>query len=292
MKRLIIAVLIIGLLAVCAAEAYFRYVHASPDSMLPHAYQNWFDHYFSTNSRGFRDEESFNENSILVVGNGVTAGMGIENVQDRYTEVLAAHLDREVINLGVIKTSPERQRYMLDSFQNPEVILWQISLDDIEETALKFKQAWTPPLPDAPLIVDDFSLLNFLYWRNVTPPTTYNNQTYPEWLYALYDNVVVWEVHAALINAFLDEVETSGARLIVVIFPSLRDPNPVNSVAYIDRVAGVIEGRGYTDILKLYDDFAARGITESSVSPRVPYPNVEFHRYLGDKLYESYFRLP
>jgi hypothetical protein len=290
MKRPIFAILVIGILALFAVEGYFRYGYTSPD--LP----NWADRYFVTNSLGFRDieRESFDKNSVLVIGNGVTAGWGIADTKDRYTEILAQHLEKSVLNLGVIKTSPERQRYILIQYplKSPDVIIWQISLDDIEETALKFNQSWTPTLAEPPSWVNGSALLNFLYWRNVEPPTVYNNQTYPEWLYALYDNVVVWEAHAAQMNAFMDVVEKSGARLIVVIFPSLRDSNPVNSVGYVDRVAGVIEQRGYSEILKLYDDFAAKGVSESSISARVPYPNEKFHQHLGDKLYELYFAQP
>jgi hypothetical protein len=105
------------------------------------------------------------------------------------------------------------------------------------------------------------------------------------WLYSLYDNVAVWEIHRKQIEEFIDVVESKHARLIVIIFPSLVDPS--GSIPYVRRVAQVFEARGYhDDIIELLDQAEAAPLNDRIASSRDGHPGPVFSRTVAKILYE------
>lgn len=300
LMRVIVAVYGVLVLALLLGEGYFRYAHSAVDWPFVYAAQNWYAQHIDTNSYGFRDRDwtpnDFDGQQIIVVlGDDLTVGMGVGDVSQRYTDVLADLIgpDAAVINAGVAGSSTRQQ---LDTLQalpvTPDVLIWQIHLDDIADAALRHTTEWLQPMPDMPPLAQDSALANHMFWT-LTPRTfdmmTYNDQTFYQWAYAQYDNIVVWETQQAQMHALLDHVEASGARLITLIMPDLEDPNPVNTIPYVDRVAGVLADRGFTDGVRLYNNVAALGRASLLASERVFYANADFHRHLGAMLYDRFF---
>lgn len=287
-------------LALAAGEVYFRYFHAESTTICALACQNWKARYWRENALGFRDREwtpnDWNgRTSILVVGDSFTAGSGIAHPADRFPDVLAAHLGTAyaVINLGVVGATTPRELQTLQAYplQNPDVVILQYYLNDIDDAALA--QGYDPQIGlsmDVPAWINESYLANYAYWgiSNYLRATEQNMaQTYRQWSYSMYDNPIVWEIHRQQLEDFIAYVDSIGARLIVVIFPNMLDP--FGSIAYVDRVAQVFDDSGHTAVLKLFDVVDAWEINARVVSLGDPHPSAAFSRHVGDLLYERYF---
>ncbi|MCC6612896.1 MAG: SGNH/GDSL hydrolase family protein [Anaerolineae bacterium] len=271
-----------------AGELYFRYFYADTEGRL--ASNNWMDRYWQVNAWGYRDREWTaadwqGKTTVAIAGDSLTAGWGINDPADRFSDVLATHLgaDYAVFNLGVPGTSTPEQLDALKALPvQPNIVILQYFLNDIDYASLS--QGLNLNIVDTPEIARESHLANFLYARL----TAGFDAHYWQARYAAYDNLVLWDVHERELNAFADYVDSIGARLIVVIFPNLQDP--VTSIAYVDRVAQVFEARGVTDILKLYDVAAAWPPEDVIVSARDAHPSIALHHYVGDTLYELFFQ--
>ncbi len=289
------------LLLLAAGELYFRYLYAESGWSFTLAFRNWEDRYLIRNSLGFRDREwtpddYAGKQTVLVLGDSFSVGWGVENVEERYSNVLGQMLgdDYAVINIAIGGSTTRQELDILRRYplQNPDIVLWQYYLNDIDDAALSINERWYPTLPtDTPQwIYGESYLANFLYWRLVpvfTPVDASDGLTYWQWSYRTYDNSTIWAIHEQEINDLINYVDGMGARLIVVIFPNLQDP--VGSIAYVDRVAQAIAATGHDEILTLYGDVAALGSENVIVSRRDAHPNAMFHRHVAQRIYETFF---
>jgi hypothetical protein len=284
------------------AEWFMRYAVA--DSATPMQWtlagQNWMRRYIQRNSLGYRDrewtlDELQTRKSVLVIGDSFAEGWGIENPADRFSGVLGEKLGDAyaVVNLGVGGTSTLDQLQILQNYpyQQPDVIIWQYLLNDIYVAAESNGYPWNVPVPAVPALAQESHLANYLYWRFYTPnlyrdPNT--GLTQWEWLYSAYDNAYIWGIHKTEINRLIDYVDSTGARLITVIFPNMEDP--VGSIPYVDRVAQAIEERGHTDILKLFETAASWPLETRLVSSRDAHPSAAFNHEVAELLYERFFQ--
>ncbi|MAS36596.1 MAG: hypothetical protein CL610_21505 [Anaerolineaceae bacterium] len=282
-------------------ELFMRYAVA--DSATPMQWtlagKNWIDRYIQRNSLGYRDrewslEELAARQTVLVVGDSFTEGWGIDNPADRFSDVLGQMLgdDYAVVNLGLGGTSTLDHLNMLQDYpyQQPNMIIWQYLLNDIYVAAESNGYSWNIPVPEVPPLAQESYLANFIYWRFYTPNLYRDPQTglsQWEWLFNAYDNSYIWGIHHNEIDRLLDYVERLDARLVTVIFPNMDDP--AGSIPYVDRVAQAIEARGYTDILKLFDDVAAWDPAARVVSSRDAHPSAAFNRHVAQRLYDDFF---
>jgi hypothetical protein len=280
-----------------AGELFFRFAHAESDGLPTLASQNWLARYWQKNSAGYRDTEWDantwnNRERVLVVGDSFAAGWGIDDPSDRFSDVLATQLGDTfaVINLGMPGASTVEEIQHLRDFPlaDPDVVVLQYYLNDIENAALSIGlDPGLNPAADIPAWASESYLGNFLYWRwiGLFRPTQEGTQAYWEWLYGMYDNTTVWDIHTQQLTAFYDEVIERDASLIVVIFPNLLDP--VGSIPYVDRVAQFFESQGMPNshIIKLFDVAAQMSASERIVSRRDAHASVSLHRYVGQQLF-------
>ena len=275
-------------LVLMAGEVYFRYFHVDTDGRL--ASNNWMARYWRTNAQGFRDRDWMQtdwagKTTIAAVGDSLTAGWGIENPADRFTDVLATHLgnDYAVFNLGVPgQSTPEELNSLhIAPDSKPDVVILQYFLNDIDYATLTL--GLQPPQSNMPALAEDSYLANYLYALS----NSGFGVDYWATEYANYDNFAIWNVHEQELNDFIDYIESIHARLIVVIFPNLQDP--VRSVAYVDRVAQVFEARNQHEILKLYDEVATWSPEKIIVSPHDAHPSIAFQHRVGDMIYQQFF---
>lgn len=285
--------LILGL-----GEVYFRFFYAD---IMGHCFslscQNWSRRYWHLNSLGYRDREWVEQdwqdrNTLLVVGDSFTAGLGIDDPSDRYGDVLGSMLgeDYAVMNLGELAMSTPEELANLQAYpvNRPDVVILQYFLNDIEHAALS--QGFQPNLaiisPSG--VINESFLLNFVYWRFYFGTNTENlGRRHWDWNYAQYDNYVIWDIHRAELQAFIDYVDSINARLIVVIFPNMSEP--YRSISYVDRVAQVFYDSGHNDVLKLFDAAEAFSIEDRVVSAFDSHASAAFNRYVGQLLYEQFF---
>jgi lysophospholipase L1-like esterase len=289
-------------LILSAGELYFRYVYADSGWSFTLAHQNWERRYWQTNSRGFRDREWTPQDwqgktIVTVLGDSFAAGWGVNEPADRFPDVLARLLgeDYAVINLAMPGKSTRSELQILkdNPTPKPDIVILQYFLNDIEDASAGIGRFWEADFSFAipPQLVQESYLVNFIYWRLYPlfgQVTTTFEGSYWQWEYDSYDNFRIWDLHRQEIDNFIDYVDSIGARLIVVIFPNMEDS--LTSIAYVDRVAQAFEAKGETEILRLYDDVAAWKMEDAVVSPRDAHPSAAFHRYVGQKIYEMFFR--
>jgi hypothetical protein len=280
------------MLVLTAGELYFRFVHAAPEGL--RARENWMARYWQTNSLGFRDREWTpadwaGKKTVVVLGDSFTAGWGLPNPADRFGDVLARKLGDSyaVINLGVpgAATRQELKRLQDYPLKQPDVVILQYFLNDIEDAALSVGQY--QQFPQAPAWVKESYLANFFFALQ----TSGFGPDYWRWEFAAYDNYAIWDIHRQELEDFSAYTDRIGARLLVVIFPNLQAP--FHSIPYVDRVAQVFEAKGKGgQVLKLFDAAEAMPIAERIVSPRDAHPSAQFHRLVGELLYERFFAAP
>ena len=289
-------------LMLVAGEGYFRYVYAESDGLPTLASQNWLAKYWHTNALGYRDtdwqaSDLAGKKTILVAGDSFTAGWGIANPEDRFGNVLASKLGTQyaVINIGKPGASTAEE---IDNIKNypldrVDTVILQYYLNDIENAALSIGlDPKLDPTKDMPTWVNESYLTNFIYWRLVArfKPEQQGTQTYWGWLYSMYDNSTVWDIHQKQLKDLEAVVSKKGARLVVVIFPNMLDP--FSSIPYVDRVAQAFEAQGIPSdsIIKLFDDAAAMPLAQRVVSERDAHASALFNKLVGDKLYERIYK--
>jgi hypothetical protein len=290
---------VVVVLLLAGGELYFRYGYADSRMEFALTKDNWSNRYVQNNSLGYRDREwplkTLKEREVVfAVGDSFTQGWGINDPAARFTDVLATKLGDgyAVVNLGIAGRSTINELAAMEKYpyQPPDVILWQYFINDIDIAAKSNGTPWEPNVPSIPQIAQESYLASFLFWRlNESALYVNSNDNLSEWdyYYAAYDNSVIWAIHQDEIDRMIAYANDSDARLIVVIFPNMRDP--VRSVAYVDRVAQYMESQGVTDILKLYDAAAAWKIEDRLVSNVDSHASAAFSRYVGELIYDGFF---
>ena len=297
--RLLVTYLSLVML-LAAGEVFFRYAYAESGWGFTLAYQNWEDRFWKNNSLGFRDREWTpadwqHKTTIMILGDSFSAGWGIENPVDRYPDVLASMLgeDYAVVNVSRPGGTPERELTWAKDYplKNPDIIIYQYYLNDIDDAALRIDDKWIPQFPEPPHWIHRESYLaNFLCWRIVPIISTVNapdGQSYWEWNDATYRNFVIFDIHRQELQAIMDYADSLHARLIVVIFPNMNDP--ANSLGHTDGVAKVFTDNGYNDILNLVHEAAAWNPKDSTVSSRDAHPSTAFHHRVAELIYQEFF---
>lgn len=292
-------VMVVALLV--GAELYLRYGYADSRMELGLHGQNWSERYIERNSLGYRDDEWTPEElaarqTIFVIGDSFTEGWGINDVNDRYTDVLQARLGDEyaVVEIARAGQATEAQQRGFDSYpyREPDVVIWQYFPNDIEVAAQSNGMPWEYDAPPIPPIAEESYLASFIYWRAVYDRLFVNvvdGRTEWEYHYAAYDNPYIWEIHQAEIARLTESIEATGARLIVVIFPNMVDP--FSSIPYVDRVEQYFNTLGVTEILKLTDEAAAWSLDERIVSHYDSHASAAFSRRVGEMIYERFFEM-
>jgi hypothetical protein len=162
----------------------------------------------------------------------------------------------------------------------------QYFINDINSVMLDMKML--PEMRHSPAWANESYFLNFMYKRLISlyvdPKFNYD---WWEENYAAYDNPIAWKAHRAEIEAYIAYVDSIGARLVVVIFPNLLDPERSNK--YTRQVARVFRESGHNDILDVTGALKAWKPSDRIVSKRDTHPSIALHQYVGKTLYQQYF---
>jgi hypothetical protein len=281
------------------AELYLRYGYADSRMELALYGGNWSNRYIQRNSLGYRDEEWTVEEldsrqTIFVLGDSFTEGWGINDPADRYTEVLQQLLgdDYAVVEIARAGQATEAQQRNFENYpyRTPDIVIWQYFPNDIEVAAQSNGMPWEYDAPPIPPLAEESYLASFIYWRtNYDKLFTNVIDGRGEWEYhyAAYDNPYIWDIHKTEIKHLIETINTTGAHLIVVIFPNMVDP--VSSIPYVDRVQQAFNEFGVTDVLKLTDEAAAWALSERIVSHYDTHASVAFNHRVGQMIYDQFF---
>lgn len=201
-----------------------------------HASRLWFKMYWKPiNLYGYRDDNIQQDSlkkTYFFVGDSFTAGFGIKNVKDRYSDLVSENRpDINVYNLGICAIDTEREfRYMEDfvhkSSVKPDKIFLQYYGNDIDIAAMNnlvSLKGFFTPYSDVPAflnpVVRSSYFLNYFYW--IFPRN--DSVNYWDFLEEAYRSEKTLHAHYNDLTRFADFANDHSAELVIILFPFLQD---------------------------------------------------------------------
>lgn len=237
-------------------EAIFMFIPRSHNYDYTLASKLWEAKYWKPiNSLGFRDKEPGNKNSvILFVGDSFTAGDGLESVNDRFSNIVGAEMNKKekkytIINIGRkgLQTKEEfvaMKNFLYATIIKPQIIVLQYYGNDIanvaQENGLIFKGSFLYANVNKVLIpvISNSYFINYLYWLH---SQDYITEPYITFLAKCYSNHNVLSKHKEEIMLFVNYAKENSIKLIVVVFPLLQDIERSDSM-YVNDIVDFLKG--------------------------------------------------
>ena len=296
----------LGVVAI-AAESYLRFVYIDTDSFgmsLPA--RRWFAVYTKLNSQGCRDiewtiEKPEQTRRIAFVGDSFTYGWGIERVEERFTELLAARFVAEwagpVQVMNVAKpgwgTSGQRPAIqdLIVSYGVDEVVLCYVP-NDIERL-LPISRDFNPIHPPEPTFFDPDSscLLDYLY-RTLWIPRVATVSGYHDWLAEGFAREDIWRQHQGQLGDVIGYCRDREVTFRVVLLPFIRtsgtkfEPQTLHS--HLQRFFEA-NGVDVLDLLPTIKDLDPAGLM---VNGHDAHPNEWAHQLYAEAIWKAFYASP
>lgn len=258
------------------------------------ASQAWFLKHWELNEEGYRDgpyekEKIEGKRKVMVLGDSFVAGHGIEDPEDRFSNILARKLSdyNRVFNLGVGGSDVLDAYHRLKDFPyTPDFLIFSYYPNDIEQDGERagLEIARARSYSDLPLPLRYFFrrsyLLNNIYWRYPHGEEMAGFKTYVEQCYA---DSSVMNLHKAHLDSLVDHAETLGIPMLAIVWPFLERVEW--SEFATQPILEYFEERGvYTfDVRNMVLD---RPVEDLIVNSNDSHPNQELNAELADSLYE------
>lgn len=261
------------------------------------ASKRWFEeHWRPINRFGLRDPEIDPDalartRRLVVLGDSLAAGHGIEDADRRASGVLRARLAPEwsVVTLASPGWSTPQETEALRGFPWPPeiVVLWWYP-NDIQEAAAAHGVRIAPDLRVEPpllsLPVERSYLVNYWYWRLRLRFGKDLLGVFDRFLVASYDDPRIWADYEGELDALVAAVRDRRARLLVVVSPELS--NIAGTARYGERVVSFFRSRGIPT-LDLAAAYAGRDRASLVVSALDVHPNEAVHADVAARVLEA-----
>lgn len=279
-------------------EILFATVFITPQGLnFTLASQRWFEKYWNPiNSFGYRDyEHDWNiitaDNLLFVVGDSFATGHGLQNISDRFANVLAEKLDDSWEVVVIAKNGwdiTDEYNALVSYPKKPKKIILSHYINDIHSAAeacgfqIPYNIKW-PPSAIQPLINKSY-FLNFLYWRTIGKPVS-GRDSYVKFIQKSYNDKQVWETHKKDLLNIIAYADTAGADIDFIVWPSLLDFEQSSGAVY--KVCEFLETNNIDvlDVAARFKDRAGRQLTVNSMDA---HPNENVHAEVADLLYTEY----
>lgn len=252
----------------------------------------WFRRHWRLNELGYRgrvwtDDDLKHRKLVLVAGDSLTVGHGIEDVADTYCTRLGERLGPvyRTVNMGVNGADTRTELVRLEMFPTrPHAIVLQYFGNDIiegaKQTPLEAPQ-FTPYISLPRWLINLVSrsyLVNFLYWS--LPRADLD--AFWTYVYNTYRRPDLRARHARELRAVAAHARRLKVPLVVVLFPYLHDLP--GSDLYLPWVREIFESEGVPvlDVTPLVRDLP---VAARVVGPNDMHPSRAVHRLVGDALY-------
>lgn len=283
-------------------EGYFRYVYDDSDGLgFLKVNERWHKRHVVFNNFFFRDRD-FQEDKkegvlrIGVLGDSITQGDGIKDVNNRFSNLLEKKLrdtgfNVEVYNLGKAgyDTQTEIEVYNNIKHLNFDLIIWEYFINDIQP---KDKSTGTPIIAQnshraklLEFISNRSFFLDFLYWRFST--------VYDKTITALhsadvnqYKNQFVLAQHKKDTTDFIKSLKKENRKVIVIMFPSisfLGDNYPV----FTNEIMLNHFSENKVEVINLYDFLKDQNPKVLRASRFDTHPNEKVHKLAAEKLFKK-----
>jgi hypothetical protein len=290
---------VIGLLtAFLLLEAVFFFIPRSHHTLSSYGSRIWYQRYWDENALGFRDRELSaadlqGKTVILCSGDSFTAGAGVKDPSDRYSDQLQERLgpDYRCLNLGVNGLGPEGELEILQEYPfEGDILLHSWFVNDIHQAAeangmqladfMDAEAGLRPSLHPREL----FYSVNFFWWSF---PHTGRDEGYLAFLQAAYSNSAILDAHLNRLHRLVDWAGTKKMKVVVLMFPWLRDV--AGSDFAVEPVRSRLQQNG-VPVLSLSPLFARHSGESLVVNAHDGHPNLYAHGLVADTL-EQFLRL-
>jgi hypothetical protein len=271
-----------------------RFGAASDNLAFTLAGKRWFAlHWKPLNRLGLRDPEIDDAalertRRLVVLGDSVAAGQGVDDAADRASGVLRARLAPawSVVTLAKPGWNTAQETQALRDFAwRPDVVVLWWYLNDIEGAAAAHDVRIAPDLRvEPPLLaslVEHSYLANYWYWRLRLRFGQDLLGVFDRFLAASYGDAAIWTDYEAELDALLAAVRERRAHLLVVVSPELS--NVAGTARYAERVAIFFHARGVPTI-DLAAAYADRDPATLVVSALDVHPNEAVHADVAQRV--------
>ncbi len=258
----------------------------------------WFKKYWNPiNSHGCRDVEPIKsgKKNIFFVGDSFTAAQGINDVKDRFSDIVKENITKaddkiQVINLAhnSFDTKSEyesMQKFIQLSEIQPDFIVLQYYGNDIDHIArehgLKGGEGFSPYAQMNFMtlqVVSGSYLINFLYW--LFPKQDVNG--YLTYLEKAYAKDEIFNDHMREFLPFIEVAKARNIPLLVVIFPFMQEIE-LSKKLYIHKISNYLTNNEvkYIDLSLLFKDLP---VSDRVINSNDAHPSEKVHRLVGDEL--------
>ncbi len=276
-------------------EYYFSTRYAVSDTFIfTLSSRLWFEKYWRPiNSMGYRDvehsPESFNGKKVLfVVGDSIVAGHGIEDIKDRFANLLADELGNKWRVVVIAKNgwgTVKEGRAIRNYPRRPDVIILSYYINDIDETVRRLTGSSLPIEPRIELndtvekIIAKSYFINALFWRYYRRKI---GSPYWGFLYESYKNQRIWREHLTELKYIIDYSKSKRSKLLVVVWPKLNQIE--KSEFFTSRIVDYLKSEN-VPVLDLAPLFRGRAAARLIVNKLDGHPNESVHHEVGQLLF-------
>jgi lysophospholipase L1-like esterase len=291
-----------GVAMIAETNLRFFSIHTDAFGMTLSA-RRWNALYVDLNSRGCRDRDWVRPKPagvrrIALVGDSFTFGWGIENVQDRFGDLIQARLDAgtqgqvEVMNVAKPGWATYEQAEFLLTFvpdyEVDEVVLCYVP-NDIEKI-IPTERGFNPTIPPMPTLMstDRSALYEYLYRRVLTPyRATVRN--YHDWLADGYADREIWKTQQEHLGWIIQTCREHDVTLRAALLPFLRTGGTrYNAKAIHATLRDFFEANGAACI-DLLPALQGQPIDSLILHPGDPHPNVAAHRLFAERIRSAFY---
>jgi len=244
------------------------------------------------NHLGYRDYEPNTDPAyrhILVVGDSVTAGQGVNRVEDTFPYVLEQNLKaRYKVNLVAQpgwETDTELEA--LKAYPvHPDTVIVSYMLNDIAyllptTNGMNLQMFQFPQDAFTAWWVRNFFTVSFVYWDMVQVRLHNGDSQYTASMYAAYANNALWDAHKVDLLKFVTYAQQQHASLIVLIWPYVQDLD--GSTPYTQKVEDFFKSHGAATV-NMGKVLKGRDWHTLVANPFDAHPNAAVHATAGEQL--------
>lgn len=290
---LFVTLLIMGV----AAECYYYLFPPTDGFGFTKSNQRWHALYWKpVNELGYRDApfdpaKADQDHLIVALGDSFTAGNGVKDVADRFSNVLESQLGPpwRVLNVASPGWDTSNQLEALKALPvQPRLVVLAYFPNDIKHAVLAaggimVEPTNAPPTLLGPLVEHSYAV-NYAYWwgyRVLSPRLT--ERAFLQRIGAHYEDAALWEPHKAVLTELVSYTNTHAIRLLVLYLPQvlLLDENP----PIVEKVLSVAR-EGGAEVFDLTPVFEGRDPSSLTVNRFDAHYNCQTHREIGALLAE------
>jgi hypothetical protein len=225
------------LLLLFGLELVLRYAVVMSDNFaFSKMHQNWVRLYWNPiNELGYRDDPldpSEERTHILVMGDSLASGYGINSIRDTFPHVMGDALGAPyAVNIaaepgwGTGTARAAVQQFPLI----PDILVLSFYLNDIVEGdaarvySAPFPAIRVSPSTEAAWWIENLYIANFYYYRLYHYSTVQSGQQYLDWVLNAFTDPTVWAAYQGELDQVRQWASDNGVMLVAVVWGNMPD---------------------------------------------------------------------